>query len=130
MDIFAAYASDETKEIDGVWVDIGDSQFLIARSGNPNYVKKLSKDYERNQKALDRKDEAADKLSEKLMVNVLAETILLDWKNVQFKGADFPYSKENATTLLGIKDFRKVVVQAADDFNAYRSVQEAEQEKN
>lgn len=130
MDIFASYASDEVKETDGVWVDIGDAQFLIARSGNLNYAKKLSREFERNQKALERKDEAADKLSEKLMIGVLADTILLGWKNVQFKGAELSYSKDNAAMLLGVKDFRKVIMQAADDFNAYRVSQEESQEKN
>lgn len=130
MDIFAAYATDDTKEKDGIWVEIGDSEFLIARAGNPNYVKKLSRSFERNQKFLERKDEAAEKLSEKLLVEVIADTILLDWKNVQFKGEEFPHNRDNAIALLNIKDFRKQVMQHADDFAAYKAVQEGDQEKN
>lgn len=130
MDIFSTYATDESKETEGVWQEIGDAKFLIARSGNPNYVKKLSKLFEQNQKSLERKDDAADKLSEKLMVDVLAGTILLGWENVQFKGEALPYSHENAVKLLGVKDFRKQVVQLSDDFGSYKLKLEADQEKN
>jgi len=130
MDIFKTFATDTTKETDGIWVDIGDAQFLVARAGNQKYAKKLSKLFERNQKLLERKDAAADKLSEKLMVEVLAETILLDWKNVQYEGKDLAYSRESAEMLLNIKDFRKQIMQLSDDFNAYKMVQEDDQEKN
>lgn len=130
MDIFKTFATDTTKETEGIWVDIGDAQFLVARAGNQKYAKKLSKLFERNQKLLERKDAAADKLSEKLMVEVLAETILLDWKNVQYEGKDLAYSRESAEMLLNIKDFRKQIMQLSDDFNAYKMVQEDDQEKN
>jgi hypothetical protein len=130
MDIFKTFATDTTKETDGIWVDIGDAQFLVARAGNQKYAKKLSKLFERNQKLLERKDAAADKLSEKLMVEVLAETILLDWKNVQYEDKDLAYSRESAEMLLNIKDFRKQIMQLSDDFNAYKMVQEDDQEKN
>lgn len=130
MDIFASYATNETSETEGVWVEIGDAKFLIARSGNPKYSKKLSKLYDRNRKLLEMKDEAADALSEKLMISVLAETILLGWENVQFKGATLAYSDENAQMLLKFKDFRKQIAQASEDFEAYKVTQEAEQEKN
>ncbi len=130
MDIFKTFATDTAKETDGIWVDIGDAQFLVARAGNQKYAKKLSKLFERNQKLLERKDAAADKLSEKLMVEVLAETILLDWKNVQYEDKDLAYSRESAEMLLNIKDFRKQIMQLSDDFNAYKMVQEDDQEKN
>ena len=64
------------------------------------------------------------------MVEVLAETILLDWKNVQYEDKDLAYSRESAEMLLNIKDFRKQIMQLSDDFNAYKMVQEDDQEKN
>jgi len=130
MDIFTAFASDEAKETDGVWVEIGDSQFLVARSGNTHYSKKLTNDYERSKKLLERKDDAADKLSEKLMIGVMAKTLLLDWKGVMFKGEPLPYSYDNAVMLLSLKDFRKQISQFADDFNAYKAVQDEDLAKN
>lgn len=130
MDIFATYAVNEELETNGTWMEVGDAEFLVARAGNPAYAKLFSKEYERNQRALERKDEAADKLAEKLMIKVIAKTILLGWKNVKFKGEDLPYSTENAEMLLGIKDFRREIVKLADDFDAFKAQKEAEDEKN
>lgn len=130
MDIFSTYAVDETKEQSGTWMEVGDSKFLVARAGNKGYIKMLGKEVERNQKALDRKDDAADALSDKIMIDVLAATILLGWENVSFKGKDLEYSKDNAKMLLGFKEFRREIMKLADDFNAFKAEQEAEEVKN
>lgn len=130
MDIFKAYAVDETKEETGTWMEIGDAGFLIARAGNRKYIKLLSKEVERNQKALDCKDKAADELSDKIMVDVIARTILLDWKNVQYQDKALEYSVDNAKMLLAHKDFRREVMRLADDFSAYKLAKDEEDEKN
>jgi hypothetical protein len=130
LDIFEAYATDETAEVNGTWQQLNGADFLVARAGNRNYAKKLTDLVERNQKALDRKDEAADKLSDQIMIDVLAETILLGWKNVSFKGKELPYSVANAKTLLAVKDFRREVLKMADDVAQFRAKLEEEQAKN
>lgn len=130
MDIFSTYAVDETKEQSGTWMEVGDAKFLVARAGNKNYVKMLGKEVEKNQKALDRKDDAADALSDKIMIDVLASTILLGWENVSFKGETLEYSKENAKMLLALKEFRREIMKLADDFNAFKLAKEAEEVKN
>ncbi len=130
MDIFSTYAVDEVKEQSGTWMDVGDSKLLIARAGNKAYVKMLSKQVERNQKSLDRKDDAADALSDKIMVDVLANTILLGWEGVSYKGEVMEYSVANAKTLLTHKEFRREVMKLADDFNSFKLQQEVEEVKN
>lgn len=130
MDIFEQYATDETKEVEGTWVDDGDAELLIARAGNRRYTKKLLKLYDRHKKALDRKDDAADALSDNILIEVLSETILLGWKNITLKGEPLPYTPENAQKLLAIKDFRKRVMDLSDDFDAYKVKEEADQAKN
>lgn len=130
MDIFSTYAVDETKEQSGTWMEVGDAKFLVARAGNKSYVKLLGKEVEKNQKSLDRKDEAADALSDKIMIDVLAETILLGWENVSYKGKPMEYSKVNAKELLSHKEFRREIMKLADDFNAFKAAQEAEEVKN
>lgn len=127
LDVFAEYATKENLENDGTWMDVGDAKFLIARTGNKKYVRKLSKAVDRHKKLLDRKDDAADKLSDEIMISVIADTILLDWQGVAFKGEILPYTSENARTLLAIKDFRRQIVELADDFEAYKAVEEKEQ---
>lgn len=130
LDIFAQYATDEAAENEGVWVPHGSAKFLIARAGNRKYVKKLSALVEKNQKLLDAKDDAADKLSDQLMIEVMAESILLGWENVGYKGETLPYSLENAKMLLGVKDFRREVSKMADDINNFKVKQTEEQQGN
>ena len=130
LDIFAKFATNEASEDAGVWVPFGDAKFLVARSGNRAYSKKLSADFSKNQMLLEAKDDTADKVSEGIMIGVFAETILLGWEGVSYKSAPMPYSKENAKILLAHKDFRRQVGVWADDINLYKSKEEAEQEKN
>lgn len=130
LDIFESFATDETAEVNGTWHEFNGAKFLIARSGNRNYAKKLTALVERNQKLLDRKDEAAETLSDQIMIDVLAETILLGWEGVGFKRKPLPYSVANAKTLLAVKDFRREVMRLADDVAQYRAQLEEEQAKN
>ncbi len=130
LDIFAEFATDETAETDGVEMEYGDATLLIARSGNKKFARKLSKLYERNQKLLDRKDDAADKLSDTLMIDCIASTILLGWSGIGYQGKEMAYSLENAKTLLAHKDFRRKVMELAEDIDAFKVKKEAEDEKN
>lgn len=131
MDVFAQFATDEKKEIEGVWVEIGDgAKLLVARSGNRKYARLLGTEVEKHQRALDGKSDAAEELSEKLMIGVIAGTILLGWEGVKYKGQPMAYSVENAKTLLAVKDFRVFVTKLSNDIEAYRAVQEEVAKKN
>lgn len=130
LDIFAQFATDETLEENGTWFPIGGgARVLVARSGNRKYAKLLTKEVERNKKALDLNDDAADKLSEEIMIGVIAETILLGWEDVSFKGEVLEYNVANAKKLLAIKDFRKAIAQFADDVSAFKFKETEEQGK-
>jgi hypothetical protein len=86
--------------------------------------------YERNQKLLDRKDDAADKLSDTLMIDCIASTILLGWSGIGYQGKIMEYSLENAKILLAHKDFRRKVMELAEDIDAFKVKKEAEEVKN
>ncbi len=130
LDIFAQFATDETLEENGTWFQIGGgARVLVARSGNRKYGKMLTKEVERNKKALDLNDDAADKLSEEIMISVLAETILLGWEDISFKGEVLEYNIANAKKLLAVKDFRKAIAQFADDVSAFKFKETEEQGK-
>lgn len=130
LDIFAQFATDETLEENGTWFQIGGgARLLVARSGNRKYAKLLTKEVERNKKALDLNDDAADKLSEEIMISVLAETILLGWEDISFKGEVLEYNVANAKKLLAVKDFRKAIAQFADDVSAFKFKETEEQGK-
>jgi hypothetical protein len=126
LDIFAQYATDETLENDGVWI----GNFLVARSGNRQYVKVLTAAVDKNKVALDVKGDEAEKLSDKIMIDTLAESVLLGWKDVGYKGAPLEYTKANARMLLAHKDFRREVAKMAEDISSFKATLEGEQEKN
>lgn len=130
LDIFAQYATDETLENNGTWFELGaGAEVLVARAGNRKYGKLLTKEVERARKVLDLADDVAEAKSDEIMVDVLANTILLGWKGLQYKGEAIEYSVENAKKLLAHKDFRKAVAQFADDVEAYKIKEEQAQGK-
>jgi hypothetical protein len=130
LDIFAAYAMDENAEINGVWQPLGDAEFLIARANNRNFARALAARVEKEQEKLDRQDEAADKLSDEIWASVYAETVLLDWRGVTYKGKPLPYSKANACKVLAHRDFRREITKLAESLDAYRAKVEETQIKN
>lgn len=135
LDLFAQFATDETAENEGVWVPFGSSEFLVARTGNRAYSRKMKASMKAHQKALDRDDEAADALSAKLMTGVIAETILLGWRTgdapeVAYKGVPLTYSKEAAAQVLSHKDFRLQVLAWAEEMERFKVVKAEELAKN
>lgn len=126
MDVFATYSTDLKKEADGVWRDCpGGGKVLIARAGNRKYSRMLADLYEKNQRALDVKGDAADELSDKIMIDVMAHTVLLGWDGITFKKQALPVSPENAALLLGVKDFRLLIARLSNEIDSYRAAEEA-----
>lgn len=120
LDVYEVYQTDEKAENTGVWRNLGKAKLLVARAGNKAYSKMLSRLVEENQRDLDLKDDAAEVLSDSIMQQVLAATVLLDWQNVGFKGEILPYCVENAKTLLAVKDFRAQVSRLANEAEAFK----------
>lgn len=120
MDIFQEFATDATKETDGVEVELGDATLIVARTGSLAYNKLVNKLFTANKKVLDMKNEQASAVSDNLMAEVVAHTVLKGWSGVTEKGAELPYSQENALRLLRVKDFRAFVLEKANDFTLYK----------
>jgi hypothetical protein len=128
MDIFAAFATDEKLEVEGKWFPLSKTaSVLVARSGNPDYIKQLRAKMKDAQLDLSGGDEA-DQVAEEIMIDVMAETVLKGWKGIKDKaGAAVPYSVEQARTYLRVKDFRKKVSGFSESFEAFRVKAEEEQ---
>ena len=126
IDLFAEFATNTSAEEAGAWVPYtGDIEFLIARSNNPTYARKLTKLFDRNRQLLNTKGKAAEAKAEEITIDVMAEAILLGWKGTfTWKGQPLPYSKENAKTVLAVKDFRRWVQEKAEDFERFKLVQD------
>jgi hypothetical protein len=137
MDFHRAYATDPKAELEGKEFDWGGGvKLTIARAHNPSYTRLLASLYEKNKEALDKKDTAeelaaAEALSNKIMAEVMAKSILLGWSGpVTFKGEDLPYNTANAQKLLALKDFQNEVAKRAADFRNFRFETEEADAKN
>ncbi|HBL31851.1 MAG TPA: hypothetical protein DD490_33935 [Acidobacteria bacterium] len=122
MDI-SKFQTNKAAEEDGVWVDVdgNGTKIKVARINNPRYKKhfqKITKPYKRQI----RNGTLSEDLAEKLLVDALASTILLDWKGFTKGGEPFPYSVDNARQFLGESaDFRDFVSDAANEMENYRA---------
>lgn len=110
IDLFDEFATDAALEINGAWVPYkGATEFLIARANNDDYNKAITKALDENRAALQVGGPEAEALSERLMREVMADTLLKGWKNLKYKGKVVEYSRDVAIELLAHKDFRAFV---------------------
>lgn len=131
MDIKKEFGTDSKKEIEGIWEDFGSGCTVkIARLGNPEYAKifrKISRPYK---KAI-RRETLGEEKAEKLLVQSMAEAIVLDWKGLEEDGKKIPYSKENATRILTqYKDFRDQCAEVAGEMESFKLAENEDAEKN
>ena len=131
MDIFNTFATNTELEEAGVEIKIGpDAYITVARAGNRKYAKLLSTLFEENRTLLETGTKEADEYSDQLMVQVIAETILLGWKGLKYKDKILKHSVENAVTLLKVKDFRKLVMDHAQKIEHFKAGKESAAIKN
>lgn len=131
MDLFTSFASDLKKETEGVWIKISpDAEIKVARAGTRAYSRQLQKELERYELALATKDDIADDTSDMILVNLMADHVLVDWKGIKFKGEDMPYTKENAKTVLKLKDFRRLVMKHSEDLANFKAAEDEAAVKN
>ena len=129
-DIRKLYGTNENKEIEGIWQDMGDGiRMRIARIGNPKYQKMFQRISKPHRKAI-RRGTLKEDVAEKLMIECTAETILLDWEGIELDGQSLPYSKENAIKILtDFKDLKEYVNDFANEMEAYMEVDAEEIEE-
>jgi len=131
MDIDKVFAIDENKELTGVWEDLGDdASILVARVGNKNYVEAYRTIPRGLRRMIENGILSGDKLDQ-VICDLLATTILLDWKGIEFQGASIKYSHENAMrVLLALPEFREMVWELANEFRRFHNQSIEEDLKN
>lgn len=110
-----AFAINVDKEDEGIWESVGDMEFLVARAGNKEW-KKLYKRLEATKFGpAHRKSKERDPDKElDILIQCLAYTAVLDWKNVTLDGEELKYSKELAYEILGDKRFKILTEELLD----------------
>lgn len=119
-------------ETEGVWVDAGAGLRLkIARANNANFDKVLSRLTRPHLQRI-RNGSFPDEDMKKLVWQATAETILLDWENLEDEeGNEVPYSPEKALELLTeYKDFRDMVSSYAQDATLFKQELDEEAKGN
>lgn len=132
MDLFKTFKTDESKEQDGVWVqlDDGKSRLKIARNLNARYRAAQQLKMQRYKMAAKVKT-IPDDVWNDMFNELIAETILVDWEGITKDGKPYPYSKENALEAIAeLKDFREMVMGFAVDMDNFKQELDEGTEKN
>ena len=102
-----AFAVDTKAEEAGVWTQVGDMSFLIARVGNDGWKAEYKKLERQAYGSIARKKDKRD--SERdvhMMLECLAKTCILDWKDVSLDGKTVKHSTAKAVEILTDKRFK------------------------
>lgn len=130
-DVKKLFGTDKTKEQEGVWHDLGDDlRMKIARIGNPNYQKRFQALSKPHRRAI-RRGTLSDDVAEKLMIQCLAETIVLDWEGLEENGEPVPYSMDEAIRILtDYPELRNYINDIANELEGYQEEENKEAEEN
>jgi hypothetical protein len=121
MDLKKTFGTDKEKEKKGIIKQIGEGAWVrIARIGNPDYERvltALSKPY----RLQIQRGTLDPKIQDKLYIEVIAKTVLLDWGGITDNGVDVAYSVENAIKMLtDYPDFLEFIVAEANRLENFK----------
>lgn len=126
---FSKFKTNQSLEVEGVWVDIGEgAQVKVARIGNTAYQKYIERAYKPYRK-MQRTGTVPEDLQRRIFTDALANTILLDWKGfTDDNDQPIPYSVDAAVKHLGeYKDFRELIVEISTEAETFRDEEIAEE---
>ncbi len=120
---------DAKLEGEGAWVLVGTDGFEIkvARLQNP----KMQRLYAQRNRQHGRRLERDPDLQNAVYIEVLAKTVLLDWRGLTHNKKEVKFSQQAAIDLMTRSvDFRNMVTRAADDVENFKSAETEADEKN
>ena len=126
MSTYESFRTDPKLEQEGIELDLGEAgQFQLARAGGANkrYQKRLQA-LMRPHRRLLQAGELPEEVAQKVLAQVYAECIILDWENVTGPdGEELKFSVENCVRLmLDLPDLFVTVRATAEDATLYRQV--------
>jgi hypothetical protein len=116
------YRTDKQKELSGSWQELkGGARVLVARWGNLAFREMMRKKTRRYIKQIEHRA-LSEEISEGILVEVMANTILLGWEGIYDKGQPLPYTVANAVRVLTeLKDFRDLVASLAESADLFKA---------
>ncbi len=120
MDIFYAFSTDNEAAEAGRDFPLGGGVSLrIAKLGNKAFVRKRQ-DLVAEAAA---EGDMTDEVSDKLLTSCMAHTVLVGWSGpLAFKGRTLEYSPESAELLLGVPEFRDLVLEVSGNPDNFRVI--------
>lgn len=103
-----SFAVDVNAEEEGLWDSVGDMEFLVARIYNSKW-RKLQDKLERSAYGHNYRNPDYEKDNDKqeqIIAKCMAETVILDWKNVTLGGKEIPYSKEKCFEIISDRRYK------------------------
>lgn len=119
-----------TKIDTGSWVEFKDSHFLIASSSSLKFLRTMARLQKPYKRKIERNEmDPGDQ--QKILIQAISESVLLDWKGVQNStGNEVPYSKDlGAQALKNDPEFREFVMEISSDLANFKQ-EESEHEGN
>ena len=137
MALKKVYGTDLDKASEGVWFDssmIPGLRFKIAKSGNPEYDKLIRNLYKPYRKALQKGRDLDQTIQDKIMAEVIAKTIVLNWKGMPGEdGNDVLHSVDECMNLMldpELEDLKAEILEFADDSAKFELELDEATEKN
>jgi len=134
MSTYETFKTDEELEKKGIEIDFGDTGcFLVARAGGAN--QRFKKASEKKFRPYRRQIESGTidpKVANRLMVEVFAESVILDWQNVTDEnGEEMACTYDNVVKLFtDLPDLFSEIQQEAMKFANYKAMEVEEDLKN
>lgn len=135
--LHAIFSTDSHLEEDGAWVEVNDFYGLkikIRRLRSDAVLKAFEKIVRETygEGKLRKPDDLNGEQSDEILRRQLSEAVLIDWTGLRDAetGDDIPYSKEMSYQLMGIKDFKEFVYQAANERSTFREKADKDAAKN
>jgi hypothetical protein len=126
------FRADSPAAVEGVWYDLGDgARVRVARWNNPRFLKARQKSATRGGMLTRQRPDFEE--AEALLIDVVAETILLDWQGfVEDDGETaIPYSIERAKqALIECRDFYDQIISLSQSAELFASEQLEDAGKN
>ncbi|MDD5486774.1 MAG: hypothetical protein WDA41_07965 [Candidatus Neomarinimicrobiota bacterium] len=133
FDIDKVFGFDDKMAQEGVKMFLdakGEQYFLVRRIPNPDYERMLSREFRRNKRLLEMETPESELLSQKLMAEVLAKTVLIGWEGIAVKGKKLPFSVEGAAKILTeYPNLRSAVLEFGQDTKNFRPTDDVEEVK-
>lgn len=130
--MFARFATDESREEEGVWVDFGDGIEVRIRRLSSKVSRDVRKRLEKPHGEAIRRGGLPEGVAEDILNRQIAEAVIAEWRGVDDEaGNALPCTVENKLRVIkALPEFRDEVLSVSIERDNYKAALNEEAEKN